>query len=201
MNVLDPCGGCDTPEQERPCAGRPFVLFADDDPLVLKALVRGAEKRGICADTATTAREILHKVNKHCGEWGNCYDMVVADVNYMDAQGKRSLLTGITAGDQIRRSYPDLPILYVTGFASSMVRQQIRKQGADVVEKPFEIEALLDRVMMTLAVAGSDYQGPERRNKSINQSGHTRRRTDRPLEVPKVVEKSLADAHANAKAS
>lgn len=165
------------------CKDRPFVLFADDDPSILEMLKVAAEIRGWCVDTATTAREILQKVNEHCGEMGTCYDAVVADVHYFDTKDTGQYrMTGISAAQQIRQKYKDLPIIFMSAYGSVLMKDEALTVGDAFFDKPFEkkgqsVEDLLDRVQQLIEFTSFALGGP----------GHRTAHKD-PLRVPQVIE-------------
>jgi CheY-like chemotaxis protein len=146
------------------CRDRPFVLFADDDDDILLMLKVSAERRGWCADTASSAREILAKVNNHCSTGGTCYDAIVADVHYFSAtEAAQYRMTGISAAAQIKEKYPDLPIVFITAFTSVLMRDEALSVGDGFFSKPFEIHALLDRVQQLIEFTTKALGGPGRR--------------------------------------
>lgn len=167
------------------CRDRPFVLFADDDPHILAMLVVAAEHRGWCADTATSARQILDKVNAHCGERGTCYDAIVADVNYFAQPGEEEdagqyRMTGITAAHRIKEKYRDLPIVFISAFGSTLMRDEARSVSEDFFDKPFDPMKLLDRVGELVEFTTRALGGP----------GHRTATGD--LKAPRVVEEVQA---------
>lgn len=179
----------------------PVVVFADDHVDTLEMLEQMAHLRGIRPVLARTPREILARVNELC-EAGECPDAIVADVNYFSAEPAAQhtpRLTGLTAGREIRKVFPDIPIIYVTAFASARVKMTAREQAAEVVEKGpgFDLDALFDRIQYMVAEqAQYPYEGPERRREQ-RPSPHARRRTDFvPLAVPEVVEQAVRSARA-----
>jgi CheY-like chemotaxis protein len=179
----------------------PVVVFADDHVDTLHMLEQMAHMRGIRPVLARTPREILARVNELC-ERGECPDAIVADVNYFTGEPLAQhtpRLTGLTAGREVRKKFPDIPIIYVTAYASARVKIQAREQAAEVVEKgpDFDIEALFDRICyMVEEQAQYPYEGPERR-RGQRPSHPGRRRTDYvPLAVPEVVERAVESARA-----
>lgn len=173
--------------------GNPYVLIADDDPDILSMLKFSAENRGWCVDTASTAREILSKVNEHCGSQGTCYDAIVADVNYFDHNPEAGpRLTGITAASEIKKQYPDLPIVFMSAFRSQMTKDEAMKVGEDFFEKPFDeqtsrsIAQLLNRVETLIDFTTQALGGP----------GH-RKQTGELLRVPTIIDEAMSEVRAS----
>lgn len=173
----------------------PLIIFADDDRDTTEILAVYARQRKWEVVTCATGRELLAQVKELCAE-GCCPDMIVADVNYGDTlPGPR--MTGISAGREIRKRFPNIPILYLTGWDSTLIRKQAREEiGAEVQSKPVkDIDAFLDRLSYLMEYAGTKYYaGPERRVESINHTRNRRRRTDVDLEVPRVINTALEKA-------
>jgi CheY-like chemotaxis protein len=185
---------------------RPFVLFADDDPSILDIFKYMAGQKGWRADTATTAREVIEKVNEHCTDVGQCYDCIVTDVNFMDNQaGPR--LSGITAIAQIRKKYADVPVIVYSAYLNSMMRDEIKSLGnAEAVEKlarynkggQTDIISVVERVERIILWAKKRYTGPDRRLASSGQyEGEKRRQSDHEnIRVPEVLEQVMTEARA-----
>jgi CheY-like chemotaxis protein len=63
-------------------------------------------------------------------------------------------LSGLEVARQIRRTYPSLPIILVTGWERTLDSAQIAAAGiTDVLYKPFRIEQLTE-VVKSAALAG-----------------------------------------------
>lgn len=173
---------------------KPYVLFADDDADSLTLITMFAAERGWRYDTATTATEILEQVNLHCKQQGDCYDVLVCDVNYFNSDhGSMPRLTGITAATEIRRQFPNLPILFVSAYDTYILKDQIKVLNAELITKPFDPDFLFKRMEFAIYWNKKSYTDQDRRSNKINVSGLYRRSTDRRLHVPDVLDKALKD--------
>jgi CheY-like chemotaxis protein len=141
----------------------------------------GARRRGWRCETAHRARQVLDKINHRCEGGQKCYDAIVTDVNFMDKatgelyDGPR--VTGVHVVKQIREKYPNVPVVYYTGYDTQLVRQQARAAGGEasdyvVKSKPEvgefhlgEIDRVLGRVSRLLDWMSKRklWTGPERR--------------------------------------
>lgn len=169
----------------------PLVLLADDDPDTLAMLAAAASLRGWEYETAQTPDEVMARVEAHCGDNGperRCFDAMILDVTY-----KGTALTGIGAVRAIRRRYPDIPVIFATGYDNRMTRNEALAVGQEVVVKPFTPDYVLDRAALWINWAPRPYEGPERRVRSINRSYHHRRSTDRPIELAPNLRQALQE--------
>jgi DNA-binding response OmpR family regulator len=172
---------------------KPTILVGDDHADIRRMMQMAAQMRGWDCDVAETAQEIVDKVQARCTEGANCYDALILDVNYEG--GPR--ITGIQAVRAIRRKYPNIPVIFITGYSSKLVRDEAMKVGQEYVVKPFDPDYVLDRAHVWMCWAGmlmDGYTGPERRVRSINRSGLYRRATDRPITINTKVAEAATEA-------
>lgn len=183
----------------------PHLLFADDDPATLDIYAAYIRTLGWSADYAKTARELIAKVNDNCTIGGRCYDALICDVNFWDeSTDDVPRITGITAAKVVRESHPDLPVVFVTAFSSYLVRDVVKGIGGEIFQKPVDFEQLFSRIAYLIRwnriVSPPAEVEHERRSEPINQSGYYRRRTDKALEVPPVLENLISEVRAEKKA-
>jgi CheY-like chemotaxis protein len=155
------------------------LLIADDHVDTLELLRTKVRLLGWTGTFVTNASAIIEAMNT-CSTQGNCFDAIIADVNYFDNQpGPR--LTGITAAREIRKVRSDIPIIFITAFVNSIMREEIRRVHAELVPKPFDIDQLFARVKELVywqRTAQVPYNGEERRKRSVNFTSNKRRATD-----------------------
>lgn len=180
------------------------ILFADDSEETISYLKWRAADEGWDATFVNTARGIIKAVNDHCSEGQRCFDIIVADVNYFDDEHNKPHLTGMTAAREIRKNYPDIPILFISAWVSVLVRQEARKLGGKVMAKPFDWEELVEKIKYLVEwnsrVAPKKYKGRDKRHNSLNLTDNARRNTDaKAVEVSPVLEKAIAEMRATAK--
>jgi CheY-like chemotaxis protein len=171
----------------------PFLLFADDEPDILGVLVQAAELKGYRYKTATTPEEILAQVNEHCAQEHTCFDALVLDVHYKTALARE---TGIGAVRAIRRKFPNLPVIFITAYNSTLTRNEALAVGQEVIVKPFDPMYVLNRAALWIAWAGKrrNWQGGERRSFGVNRSGQYRRATDAAVELARPLREIAAQA-------
>lgn len=114
---------------------RPVVLIIDDEISIRTGFKRTLELNGfnpLTADSASTAREVLHSQR---------VDAVLLDLDLPDVEQELDFLAWI------RGKYPQLPIIIVTGDSRVTTAVAAIKLGAfDYVTKP----VMADRLLLTL---------------------------------------------------
>ena len=113
---------------------RANVLLVDDEEKFLDVLSQRLGTRGISADTAISGEDALVKIkNKQ-------FDAIVLDV-MMPGIG------GIETLKRIRKQYPELQIIMLTGQGTIDKAVETMKEGAiDFLEKPADIDKLMDKI-------------------------------------------------------
>jgi len=184
---------------------QPFVLFADDHEDTLRLMAHFADTYEWNYDLARNVQEIIDFVNLRCSG-DTCYDAIVADVNYYDqdpADGPRR--TGIMVAREIRKVYPNVPIIFVSAFVNGLIKEQVRAiNGADILSKPIDYMALfkkLDYLISFNRAASPCYEGPERRKNSVNLTMHNRRASDKHIHFPQIIETIIGEVKEEARAS
>jgi two-component system, response regulator FlrC len=117
------------------------VLVVEDDNELREALVDTLELAGCDVKQADSAEVALELIPVHA------LDMVVSDVN----MGK---MDGLGLLKQIRRSYPQLPVLLITAFGSISASVEAMRNGAvDYLVKPFKPQLLVETLSRYLGLA------------------------------------------------
>ena len=110
------------------------VLVVDDEEDFLESIVRRLELRGVEADGVATGAAALELLSH------KQVDVVVLDI-------KMPGMDGIEALRQIRRLYPDVEVIVLTGHASQEFQRLGRELGAfDYLIKPVRLETVLERI-------------------------------------------------------
>lgn len=127
----------ETPEAPvPPVSGKTTILIVDDEPLVRMVAVDVLEELGYSvleADDAPSALRILS--SRHD------IDLLVTDVGLPNGMNGRQL------ADAVRADRPDLPVLFVTGYAENAVLNHGHlDRGMQVLTKPFAGDVLARRV-------------------------------------------------------
>jgi DNA-binding NtrC family response regulator len=122
------------PVAEKPAAS---ILIVDDEWLVRWSVTEALRDCGFDVDEAIDAHSAQLALQ-------NRYDLVLLDVHLPDAHDLRLL-------SLIRARSATQPVLVMTAFATREIVDEAASLGAAVLNKPFELDALVAAVEHTLA--------------------------------------------------
>lgn len=112
------------------------LLFVDDETAFLAAMKRRLEKRGFDVTTCASGMEALDYLQDH----NNSIEVVVLDV-------KMPGMDGIEALGEIKRKYPMIEVIMLTGHATVSSAIEGMKRGAfDYLMKPADIDAFTAKI-------------------------------------------------------
>lgn len=118
------------------------VLVVEDDPAVRRLMKRMITRMGVAVLTASTAQHGLARVRRERG----AIDLAILD---MVMPG----MSGLDLATELDRQYPNLRILYISGYVDSVAMEVIARQHPErVLLKPFGEQALLDRVRLLMGI-------------------------------------------------
>ena len=125
------------------------VLVVEDDLDLREALVDTLELAGCSVTQADGAEQALSLLPKQA------FDMVVSDINMGQMDGMQLL-------KEVRKSYPQLPMLLITAYGSVSASVEAMRNGAvDYLVKPFKPQLLVDTVSRHVGRASTeDDEGP-----------------------------------------
>jgi len=116
------------------------VLVVEDQAPLRRLIVQYLSLDGIAAVDVGTAAQGLSVVRRHAG----LIDLAIID---MVLPG----MSGLDLAAEFGREYPNLKILFTSGYVDSIAMQGIAGLSPELVLfKPFTEEALLDRIHMLL---------------------------------------------------
>lgn len=112
------------------------ILVVDDEPIVRMSIVEALMEAGYEVDEAEDGSGAMQTL-RSCPP----YDLLVTDV------GLPGALNGRQVADAAREAFPDLRVLFVTGFAeASVLKGGFLTPSTAVITKPFDIQLLVDKV-------------------------------------------------------
>ena len=107
------------------------ILIAEDEKSQRDLLEGFLKKEGFFVDAVTHGREVLQKLK------GNFYDIALIDYKMPELDGLQTLR-------EIRRLYPELPVVMMTAYGTVETAVASMKEGAlDYLTKPIDLDEVL----------------------------------------------------------
>ena len=123
--------------------GQPTVLVVDDDPALQTLFKQFLKKAGFGRIVVGTGAEALTYAEKQK------FDLVFLDLKLPDIPGDELYA-------KLKKMYPDLPIVIITGYPDSEILTKILSSGpVTVIKKPIEYDQL-NRTVKILGHKGAD---------------------------------------------
>ncbi|WP_310466963.1 ATP-binding protein [Sphingomonas sp.] len=119
--------------------GTGTVLLVEDEPMVRTVAERALVRHGYTVITATNGEEALEVLGR-----GGDIALLITDV-VMPA------MDGPTMVREARLSRPDLPILFMSGYAEEQLRNSIDIDNVAFLPKPFSVQELAEAARKALA--------------------------------------------------
>ncbi|MBD3402530.1 response regulator [candidate division GN15 bacterium] len=156
------------------------VLVVDDDATLLELLVDTLEAVGYETVAAPGGVEALEALSRQS------FDIIVTDV-------KMPGIDGISLLRRVRRHYPDLPVLFITGVASPDI---IASAGPDgFLSKPFRISKIEEMIEATLQRHGESRSHAFRRVLVVDEDSEFREMLADALTVGQFIPFVVPSAH------
>ncbi len=115
------------------------VLLVDDEETFLEILAERLRSRGLDVTCVTSGEEALEVAE------GSPFDAVVLDLAMPG-------LDGIETLRRLRAAEPDIQVMILSGRATIDTAVEAMRLGAiDILEKPAEVEALVERIRQARA--------------------------------------------------
>ncbi len=123
--------------------GSGHILLVEDEDMVRAVAERALTRQGYTVVTASEGEEALGLLaEQEKGE--HPFDMIVSDVVMPNMDGP-------TMAKYVRKNYPDLPILFMSGYAEEQLRKSIDLDKVNFLPKPFSVAQIAEAVGETLA--------------------------------------------------
>jgi two-component system cell cycle sensor histidine kinase/response regulator CckA len=118
--------------------GTGTILLVEDEPMVRTVAERALTRHGYKVLTANNGEEALEIVDR-----GDEIALLISDV-------VMPLMDGPTMVREARKSRPDLPILFMSGYAEEQLRKSIDIANVAFLPKPFSVQELAEAVRKAL---------------------------------------------------
>ena len=130
-----------TAEPQAQWSGGGRVLLVEDEDPVRMVAERALTRAGYTVTTARDGEEGLELV-----EAGGEFDIIVSDV-------VMPVMDGPAMVQAIRKQRPQVPVLFMSGYAEEQLRREIDMADVHFLPKPFSVQQISDKVGAVLAAA------------------------------------------------
>jgi two-component system cell cycle sensor histidine kinase/response regulator CckA len=111
----------------------------EDEPMVRTVAERALTRHGYKVLTANNGEEALELINR-----GDEIALLISDV-------VMPVMDGPTMVREARKSRPELPILFMSGYAEEQLRKSIDIENVAFLPKPFSVQELAEAVRKVLS--------------------------------------------------
>ena len=126
-------------DQDNELWGTGTVLIVEDEAMVRTVAERALTRHGYKVLTANNGEEALERLAEH----GQDVELLISDV-------VMPLMDGPTMVREARKTFPDLPILFMSGYAEEQLRKSIDIANVAFLPKPFSVKELAEAVRRVL---------------------------------------------------
>ena len=126
-------------DSENELWGTGTILLVEDEPMVRTVAERALTRHGYKVLTATNGEEALELIDQ-----GDDIALLISDV-------VMPVMDGPTMVREARKSRPELPILFMSGYAEEQLRKSIDIANVAFLPKPFSVNELAEAVRKVLA--------------------------------------------------
>ncbi|MBU3077432.1 hybrid sensor histidine kinase/response regulator [Sphingomonas quercus] len=132
------------PVRERPTElwGTGNILLVEDEDMVRAVAERALVRQGYRVRTAANGEDALEMLEANADP----IDLLISDVMMPSMDGP-------TLAGHARRLMPDLPILFMSGYAEEQLRKSIDLDRVHFLPKPFSVQQLAEAARDVLAMA------------------------------------------------
>ena len=123
--------------------GSGHILLVEDEDMVRAVAERALTRQGYTVVTAADGEEGLARLAEQ-GEGAEKFDIIVSDVVMPNMDGP-------AMAKRARALYPDLPILFMSGYAEEQLRKSINLDNVEFLPKPFSVVQIAEAVGNILA--------------------------------------------------
>ncbi len=122
-------------------SGGGHILLVEDEDMVRAVAERALTRQGYQVTTASDGEEGLERIGE-----GTQFDLVVSDVVMPGMDGP-------AMAREIRKLLPDMPVLFMSGYAEEQLRNEIDIEDIHFIPKPFSVQQISDKVAAVLGAS------------------------------------------------
>ena len=123
--------------------GSGTILLVEDEAMVRAVAERALIRQGYQVLTATNGEEALEMLG-NSEQDGRTIDLLISDV-------VMPMMDGPALVGHARKRFPDLPILFMSGYAEEQLRNSINIEHVSFLPKPFSVQQLCEAARDTMA--------------------------------------------------
>ncbi len=127
------------PKEASNWAGGGHILLVEDEEMVRAVATRALVRAGYTITAASDGEEGLEKFQAQLAQGDEPFDMVVSDVVMPSMDGP-------AMAREIRKLAPNLPVLFMSGYAEEQLREQINIENMFFIPKPFSVQQISEQV-------------------------------------------------------
>ncbi len=120
------------------------VLLVEDEDMVRAVAERALTRAGYAVTTAANGEEALAQLG------------AMAEVDLLVSDVVMPQMDGPTLVRAVRGERPDLPVLFMSGYAEEQLRKTIALDNVAFLPKPFSVSQLIEKVQAVLSEAAAD---------------------------------------------
>lgn len=125
--------------EKKPVGGNETILVCDDEEIVLSSVCALLESVGYSVIGAKSAREALKIAAKHQGE----ISLLLTDVTMPE-------MDGLELGKEINRLYPEMKVIYSSGYATDRVEILSKSDEFEFIRKGGKTRDTFQRIRKVL---------------------------------------------------
>lgn len=112
------------------------ILLVDDEEDFVKTISQRMQRRGQESDIALSGEQALSRIEQE-----------VPDVVLLDL--KMPGIDGMEVLRQIKKAYPEVQVIILTGHGSEKIEKEVRTLGAfEYLQKPTKIDTIMEKIKL-----------------------------------------------------
>jgi len=123
--------------------GGGHILLVEDEDTVRAVALRALERQGYTVTAASDGEEGLELMQAQVAGKGGQFDLILSDVVMPSMDGP-------AMAREIRKLVPDIPMIFMSGYAEEQLRKEIDIPNMHFIPKPFSVAQIAGKVAQVL---------------------------------------------------